>query len=404
MKSVVIASLVAGSLVLSAGMLLRDGSAKELAGGLGARVFVVERESGSLAIYDLEQRKLLPRRISGLGNLNHAVMTFSRDLKYGFLATRSGKLSRIDLENMSAAGEVYTSKNSIDIAVSQDGRFVAAAEYAPGGVTILDAKTLAVRKRLRTTVTRDGRTIDSRATGIVDVPGNRFACVLMEGAEVWIIDASRDDFPVEHRIPVTRDEPYDAMITPDGRYYVVGHIGSDQVSVIDLSWPQNGAKSVLLRDAGELYDRKTPVKLPHLAAWAVARDKVFVPLVGEARLAILDRWTWQYRGSVPLRGHPVYAIRSPHEREIWVSFSGEANDRYVQVVDVETLAIKDTIDVGGRIYHMDFTPRGSHVLVSANKDNKLVLVNGTTHAVEDVEDLQSPSGIFGPWRAFTIGL
>ncbi|MBI4511631.1 MAG: protein nirF, partial [Deltaproteobacteria bacterium] len=94
----------------------------------------------------------------------------------------------------------------------------------------------------------------------------------------------------------------------------------------------------------------------------------------------------------------------PHEREIWVSFSGEANDRYVQVVDVETLAIKDTIDVGGRIYHMDFTPRGSHVLVSANKDNKLVLVNGTTHAVEDVEDLQSPSGIFGPWRAFTIGL
>jgi protein NirF len=66
--------------------------------------------------------------------------------------------------------------------------------------------------------------------------------------------------------------------------------------------------------------------------------------------------------------------------------------------------VVDTIELAGRIYHMAFTPRGSHVLVSANRANQLLLVNATTRKIEDVEEVASPSGIFGPWRAFQIGL
>jgi protein NirF len=146
------------------------------------------------------------------------------------------------------------------------------------------------------------------------------------------------------------------------------------------------------------------VKLPHLASWAVAGRWIFVPLVGEDRLAVLDRATWSFERSIPVRGHPVYAVRSPTEREVWVSFSGEADDAYVQVIDTERLEVTDTIRLGRRIYHMDFTPRGSHVLVSANQDDRLFLVNAGTHRIEDVEELKSPSGIFGVWRAFRIGL
>jgi protein NirF len=162
-------------------------SAPAAAGGIGSRVFVVERESESLAVYDYLARELLPRRISGLGNLRHATMIFSPDLRYGYLATRGGKVSRIDLEKLERAGEVFTSKSSIDNAISQDGRFIATAEYAPGGVTILDAGDLRVRKRHTASFTRDGETLPSRVTGIVDAPGNRFVCVLMEGAEIWVI-------------------------------------------------------------------------------------------------------------------------------------------------------------------------------------------------------------------------
>jgi protein NirF len=388
--------------VLAAVLLSCDGAG---APGIGSRVFVVERASGSLAVYDLARRKLLPKRITGLGDLRHATMIFSPDLRYGYLSSRGGQVSRIDLQTLERAGEVLTSKSSIDNAISQDGRFIATAEYDPGGVTILDARTLELRKRLDATFSRNGATHPSRATGIVDAPGNRFVCVLMEGAEVWIIDASHPEFPIEHRIPIRREAmPYDAMITPDGRYYVVGHLESDRVSVVDLSAPAAGVRSISLRDPAHDYERDAPVKLPHLASWAVAGSSIFVPLVGEDRLAVLDRATFEFRQSIPLRGHPVYAVRSPTEREVWVSFSGEEDDAWVQVVDVERLAVTSTLRVGGRIYHMDFTPRGGHVLVSANRDNKLLLVNASTHEIEDSEDVDSPSGIFGVWRAFRIGL
>ena len=373
-------------------------------GGIGSRVFVVERASGSLAVYDYVERKLLPERIDGLGDLRHATMIFSPDLRYGYLATRGGQVSRIDLEKLERAGVVFTSKNSIDNAIGRDGRYIATAEYDPGGVTIIDTRTLAVVKEHRATYEHDGLLLPSRVTGIVDAPGNRFVCVLIEAAEIWVIDAATPGFLIEHRIPTRQGNPYDAMITPDGRYYVVGHMRSDRVSVLDLVRPEEGIREVSLRDPEKEYERGAPVKLPHLASWAVAGGWIFVPLVGEDRLAVLDRETWEFRRSIPVRGHPVYAVRSPTEREVWVSFSGEEDDAYIQVIDVESLAVTDTFALGRRIYHMDFTPRASHVLVSANEDGKLFLVDATTHQIEDVVELESPSGIFGVWRAFRTGL
>ncbi len=380
-------------------------------GSIGSRVFVVERNSETLAVYDLDLRRIV-HRVSGLGNLQHATMTFSRDLRYGFVASRSGKLTRIDLATLERAGEVQTSNNSIDIAISQDGRYVATAEYFPGGVTILDTQTLEVVHRIPATGQTGGRPSGQggpddpniRVTGIVDAPGNRFVCTLIETGEIWVIDASRPDFPVERRVPVGPGEPYDAMITPDGRTYVVGLLDADEVAILDLRNPERGTRRVSLREPGRTYDRSVPVKLPHLASWAVARNRIFVPLVGEERLAVLDRDTWQFVRSIPLRGNPVYAVRSPGEREVWVSFSGLKDDAFVQVVDVDSLEITHTLRVGGRIYHMDFTPRGSHVLVTANRDDKLVLVNAATYAIENEEPVRSPSGVFGVWRAFVIGL
>ena len=402
--------LMLGLLVCWGFAACRSNAAFVMPGSIGSRVFVVERNSETLAVYDLDLRRVV-HRVSGLGNLQHATMTFSRDLRYGFVSGRSGQLTRIDLATLEHAGEVQTSKSSIDIAISQDGRYVATAEYFPGGVTILDAATLEVVRRIPTALQEDGRPpgegdLDRpniRVTGIVDAPGNRFVCTLIEAGEIWVIDASRPDFPVEHLVPVGPGDPYDAMITPDGRTYVVGLRDSDEVAMLDLHDPERGTERVSLREPGRTYDRTTPIKLPHLASWTVARNRVFVPLVGEKRIAVLDRDTWRFVRSVPLRGNPVYAVRAPGEREVWVSFSGQEDDAFVQIIDVDSLEITRTLHVGGRIYHMEFTPRGSHVLVSANGEDKLVLVNAVTGAIEDEEPIRSPSGIFGVWRAFIMG-
>jgi len=140
-----------------------------------------------------------------------------------------------------------------------------------------------------------------------------------------------------------------------------------------------------------------------MASWAVAGDSVFIPLVGEERLAVLDRSTFGFVGSVPLRGHPVYAVRSPSERELWVSFSGEEDDSFIDVVDVETLRVKQSIEVGRRVYHFDFTPRGTYVVATANGAERLVLIDAATYRVVDEQALRSPSGVFGVWRAFRLG-
>lgn len=373
--------------------------------GIGARVFVVERASESLAVYDFIERKLLDERIGGLGNMRHATMAFSPDLKWGYVATRNGKLSRINLETLERDADVFTSENSIDIAISQDGRFIATAEYDPGGVTILDARTLEVVKRIEATYEDGDKRAPSRVTGIVDAPGNRFVCVMMEGREIWVIDASKPDFPIEHRIePADDGLPYDAMITPDGRHYLVGHLGTSAISKVDLTRPEEGATKASLRDPNRDYEKGAPDKLPHMASWAVAGDHVFVPLVGEPRLAVLDRHSFEFVDSVELAGPPVYAVRSPNEQHIWVSFSGEEHDAKVQVVDAESLEVERTLEIGGRIYHMDFTPRGAHVLISANRADKLFLVDAASFEIIDEQPVRSPSGVFGLWRAYQIGL
>ncbi|MBW2294389.1 MAG: hypothetical protein JRG94_19070, partial [Deltaproteobacteria bacterium] len=190
-------------------MLCLSAAAAVHAGGIGSRVFVVERASGSLAVYDIAERKLLAKRISDLGNLRHATMIFSPDLRYGYLATRNGQVSRINLETLERDGVVFTSENSIDNAISQDGRFIATAEYVPGGLTILDAESLEVLKKHPATFEVAGEQVRSRVTGVVDAPGNRFVCVLIEGAEIWIIDASKPGFPIEHRIKTRQGNPYE---------------------------------------------------------------------------------------------------------------------------------------------------------------------------------------------------
>jgi protein NirF len=377
----------------------------EPAGGIGTRVFVVQREEGALAVYDLQSRTLLPERVEELGNMRHAVMAFSPDLEHAFVATRSGLLTRIDLQTLERDASIVTSDNSIDIAISQDGRFVATAEYHPGGISILDAESLERVAFFPGDFTApDGAARTSRATGIVDAPGDRFVAVLIEAAEVLIIDASGDEPTIEHRFPAVARDPYDAMITPDGRYYVVGHMENDLLTLVDLEHPEQGARALRLVDEALAAQADVPIKLPHMASWAFARGRVYVPMVGLPALAVVNPETWEVEGTIELRGNPVYAVRSPVEREIWVSFSGEEDDAWVQIVDTATNTVVDEIEVGARIYHMDFTPRGSHVLVSANGANALYLVDARTRAILDEEPIQSPSGVFGAWRAFRLGL
>jgi protein NirF len=276
---------------------------------------------------------------------------------------------------------------------------VATAEYQPGGITILDAQTLNVVKRLPADIEKNGQKTTSRATGVVDAPGNRFVCVLIEGAEIWVIDASGSEPKVERKVKTSTDEPYDAMITPDGRWYVVGHMGSEHVSVLDLKNRRRDQRSA--RPEAEVRQGGAGEAPAHGLVGRGGRQRVRAAgrraAHGRARSAHLGLQEERPRSRAPR----LFGGGADRRRDLGELLRG-GDDAYLEVIDAEARGQEEHQD-GRSVYHLDFT-RGGHVIVSANKDNKLALVDATTYAVVDEETVNSPSGVFGAWRAFRIGL
>jgi protein NirF len=93
----------------------------------------------------------------------------------------------------------------------------------------------------------------------------------------------------------------------------------------------------------------------------------------------------------------------PDGRQVWVNFAYPNNDT-VQVIDTESRNIVASLTPGKAVLHMEFTPRGEHVWVSARDDDKVIIYD--TKTLEKLSELKStkPSGIFFTDRAHKIGL
>ena len=105
--------------------------------GTGDLGLIIERADGAVLIVDTSEQTVLGR-VTGLGDLSHASVVFSRDGRYGFVFGRDGGLTKVDLLEQKITGRVVQSGNSIGGAISQDGHFVAVSNYTPGGVKIFD--------------------------------------------------------------------------------------------------------------------------------------------------------------------------------------------------------------------------------------------------------------------------
>jgi protein NirF len=74
------------------------------------------------------------------------------------------------------------------------------------------------------------------------------------------------------------------------------------------------------------------------------------------------------------------------------------------VLDVFTLKIVKTLEIGEKVIHMGFSPKGKHVYISSYRENKVVVMDtGTFTAIKEIP-LRNPSGIFSSARAHMLGL
>ena len=365
--------------------------------GTGDLGLIVERANGSLGLVDTTERTLLSR-ITGLGDLSHASLTYSRSERYAYVFGRDGGLTKVDILKAAIDKRIVQSGNAIGGAISDDGRLVAVSNYKPGGVRIFDAETLELVSDIPA-IAADGS--QSKVVGLVDAPGRRFVFTLYDAGEIWIADLSGPK-PKLTKFPNIGALPYDALITGDGRHYIAGLFGEDGLVHLDL-WAKQPKPQRILDGYGR-GEKKLPVyKMPHLEGWARAGNRFLLPAVGRHELLALDADTFVETGRIKVHGQPIFAVARPDGRHAWVNFAHPRNDT-LQVIDVPTLQIVHELKPGPAVLHMEFTPRGHEVWASVRDSDRVHVYDTQTFEKRAELPLSKPSGIFFTARAHRMGL
>jgi protein NirF len=384
--------------LLAASLLLAACAPQPALRGTGDLGLIVERAAGRVTLIETSGRSGLAR-IEGLGDLSHASVVYSRDGRYGYVFGRDGGLSKVDMLLARVERRVLQAGNSIGGAISQDGRVIAVANYEPGGVRLFDAATLEPLADIPSSWGDGSRR--AKVVGIADAPGNRFVFSLFEAGEIWVVDAGDPRRPVVTRFPNVGRQPYDGLVTPDGRHYIAGLYGEDGLALLDLWHPDKGVRRIL-DGYGRGVEPMPVYKMPHLRGWAVAGGLAVLPAIGRPEVLVVDTGTWREVGRVAVHGQPVFAIAQPGGRRVWVNFAFPDNDT-VQVIDLAERRIVKELKPGRAVLHMEFAARGEQVWISSRDDNVVIVYDPASFAELARIGADKPSGIFLTSRAFMTG-
>lgn len=352
---------------------------------------VVERATGSLLLVDQSERASISR-IEGLGDLSHASLVYSPDQRFAYVFGRDGGLTKVDITEQKIVGRVLQSGNAIGGAISDDGSLVAVSNYDPGGVRVFDADTLEMVLDIPT---------ESKTIGLVDAPGKRFVFTLWDEGETWIADLSGEKEKIT-KIKDIGENPYDALITGDGRLYITGLFGEDGLTALDL-WDETPEPIRVLPEYGRGQKEMPVYKMPHLEGWARAGREFVLPAVGHHQVLWIDGETLEETGRTDTYGQPVFAMSRPDGRQVWVNFAHPLNDT-IQVIDTVSKEIVHEFKPGPAVLHMEFTPRGHEVWISVRDAGKVHVYDTRTFQKLAEIDAESPSGIFFTSRAHRTGL
>jgi len=391
MKSAVEYSILAG--------LLLSLAAPVSARGTGDLGLFIERATSSVQIVETSGNTSIAS-VGELGDLSHASVVYSRDARYAYVFGRDGGLTKIDILRAEIVGRKLQSGNSIGGAISQDGRLVAVSNYKPGGVKVFDAETLELVADIPAVYGDDQR--QSKVIGLVDAPGDKFIFALWDAGEIWVLDMSDRANPPIRKFKGIGTNPYDALITRDGRYYIAGLFGEDGMAMLDLWNLQAGVKRIL-PDYGKGQQKLPVYKMPHLEGWAVAGNRAFVPAVGSHEVLIIDMRSWQLAGRIQVHGQPIFVMARPDGRQVWVNFAIPDNDT-IEVIDTQSLEIVKQLKPGKGVLHMEFEPRGEEVWLSVRDENRVEVYDTRSFERKASIPATKPSGIFFTARAHRIGL
>ncbi|WP_054255295.1 cytochrome D1 domain-containing protein [Paenacidovorax caeni] len=365
--------------------------------GTGDLGVVIERAQGALTLVNTSRREAIGR-VTGLGDLSHASVVFSRDERFAYVFGRDGGLTQVDILTQRITARVMQAGNSIGGAISADGSLVVAQNYTPGGIKVFDAATLELLADLPALTPSGER---SRVVGLADLPQRRFIYSLFDAGAICIADCADPRKPRVTTLEGIGKQPYDALVSPNGRHYIAGLFGEDGLAMVDL-WEESPRARRILGGYGRGQQPLPVYKMPHLRGWAVAGRHAYLPAIGRHEVLIVDTATWAEVGRIPVAGQPVFVMARPDGRQVWVNFSVPDYNR-VQVIDTPSQRVVQTLEPGKAVLHMEFTPRGESVWISCRDDNRVQVYDTHTLQTQATLPVDAPSGIFFTARAQRMG-
>ncbi len=332
--------------------------------------------------------------------------------RWAYVRDDAGWIHRIDLYSMKTVRRVRAGLNGTSLAVSRDGRYVAAGSYVPHTVVIFDAETLEPLRQFELRgADPDGTMVQADAGSIVATPfANVFAVVLEQVGQVWIVDLDRRGFP-HTVVPDVGRHLHDAFLSPEGRFLVVASYDDDLNAVVDL--------------AEQRVVRRIPSGCqPHVGSGAVVRASGrllgFGTNIGEEgcksfEVTVFDMETFDVVEQVPVIGPTESPAAHPNAPYVVVDIVGTGpNASKIQFIDKETLRVVRTLDVAGTLSHShfpEFTARGDFFYVSARyagdrslgaPAGRLVVFDARTLTEVKSIPVDVPAGVFSRVRARTV--
>ncbi|HFD38722.1 MAG TPA: c-type cytochrome, partial [Anaerolineae bacterium] len=265
-------------------------------GNLDNLMLVTEREARRIAVFDGDTHTLLGKIDASYRA--HGYTFDPSDPRWAYNVGRDGWLFKIDLYTLQAVTKIRVGIDSRAIAISDDGKYVIVGNYIPTNAVIVDTETMKPIKIIEAEGNDpDGKFVKSRVAGINatrrDLVGPYFIIDLKEAGQVWRVDYSQPDFPIE-KIEKVGKILHEGFQTPDQKIFYATSQASNWMAVIDVAkWelvtqiptgekPHPGPGAVWKASDGKEYAATVHIKDGEIFIWDTETNEEVarIPTVG----------------------------------------------------------------------------------------------------------------------------
>ncbi|ABF10203.1 mono/diheme cytochrome c family protein [Cupriavidus metallidurans] len=333
------------------------------------------------------------------------IMDFSPvNERWAWLKSDDGYVYKIDLYSLKVVRKIKTGLTGPGIAVSNDGKWLAASSFVPNLVMILKADTLEPVKHLRLEGTDpDGKFIQSAGGPVIGSRiNNKFALTLRQAGQIWIVDPDREGMPVTKLEKVGR-KLHDTFLTPDGRYSMVASYDDNKIVAIDLK------EDKVVRDIPAGCQ-------PHVGSGAVTpiggRMLAFGTNIGKCDkgdvVTVWDTKDFSVVKNIRVAGPTESPAAHPDAPYVAVDIvSKDKRASQIQLIDKQKLEVVRTLEAGGHAFFPEYTRDGKYLYVSAGYyGDRIRIYDSKTLELVAEHKMESPAGIFSRARTqwITVGL